>query len=281
MGVATFSGTCNPGELASLGMPLLGNLQYLACRCWGTCNAGHASVGIYTSDACMPSCLVFLNVATCLNNCKRVRSDPPQNQPHWIGISTQQCTAQPTIQNGTPTLVRLPPKLSRTGFFPLEHGADRLPRVVGEEWPNGGPGRRLVVFVARQSVILLSRASARRFRDPFSPLRSASPHCQFTHDKPFRVKSCPYWSSFRSPSLSSWLSSTTTIHWMLPLTTTVYNSFQVQLLVKQEKIYEACSFRATSDHRVWLLWSSQKIRFISVFWTWAPCTTPWKVGSQL
>ena len=32
----------------------------------------------------------------------------------------------------------------------------------------------------------------------------AKAHCQFTHDKPFRVRSCPYWSSWVA---SSWLSS--------------------------------------------------------------------------
>ena len=39
-----------------------------------------------------------------------------------------------------------------------------------------------------------------------SPGRSipAKAHCQFTHDKPFRVRSCPYWSSWVA---SSWLSS--------------------------------------------------------------------------
>lgn len=48
--------------------------------------------------------VILVRSPTCSNNCMRVKSDSTQNPPHWIGISTRQCTAQRTIQNGTPTL---------------------------------------------------------------------------------------------------------------------------------------------------------------------------------
>ena len=92
-------------------------------------------------------------------------------------------------------------------------------RSLVKAWP-GGPGLarpRLVPACVRCSTEreLPSRATARRFRILLCSslrctghLQQAGPHCQFTHDKPFRVKSWPYWSSW---VVSSWLSRTRSI----------------------------------------------------------------------
>ena len=135
------------------------------------------------------------------------------------------CTLCPTNRSArTPTLEK-PRKLSKTSFHPTDKlQSSVLPGYVTvwkcshgmeggrEAWPGQPcqprPDHAVLVFLDQPTVRLLTRTTARRFRDllaaVFVSLSAAlseaetqarhqpNSHCQFTHDKPFRVRSWPY-----------------------------------------------------------------------------------------
>ena len=150
---------------------------------------------------------------------------------------------KPFSQNTNITNIQQPPKLSKTSSWASQatrQPGRARPVQDGERRGQWWPGRaRVRVATAQTSVSLLhgpprpsdtarlggEEREARRGTNPGdgdrrpqpgesqegpsaapSPGRSipAKAHCQFTHDKPFRVRSCPYWSSWVA---SSWLSS--------------------------------------------------------------------------
>ena len=98
-------------------------------------------------------------------------SDATQNPPHWIGISTRHCTTQPTIrtehQHCCPRLARKTGSERRPGRAGLRRWCGQRRGLVPPARPARPPGP------AHNSVILLSRASARRFRDPLRFVRLA------------------------------------------------------------------------------------------------------------
>ena len=118
-------------------------------------------------------------------------------------------------------------------------------------------------------------------------------HCQFTHDKPFRVRSCPYWSSWVA---SSWLSSSqpnlsgcsSRDHSLWPssglLALTPRSQFPVQIIVKQANTPPSCpahtaSTRGEVKHAKAHSEAEDPIESGAVNFE-ARVKTAWKVGSQ-
>lgn len=118
-------------------------------------------------------------------------------------------------------------------------------------------------------------------------------HCQFTHDKPFRVRSCPYWSSWVA---SSWLSSSqpnlsgcsSRDHSLWPspglLALTPRSQFPVQIIVKQANTPPCCpahtaSTRGEVKHAKAHSEAEDPIESGAVNFE-ARVKTAWKVGSQ-
>ena len=147
-----------------------------------------------------------------------VKSDRTQNK-HTDSWS-QWCPTNHSVRRPT-TNIWDSPKLSKTSLVCWPGGAVRDPASPSRTEPEPREG---VAWSSRPGPArLLDRAwasisphhMARRFWILLSSslrctghLQQAGPHCQFTHDKPFRVKSWPYWSSW---VVSSWLSRTRSI----------------------------------------------------------------------
>ena len=150
--------------------------------------------------------------------CMCVKSDRTQNK-HTDSWS-QWCPTNHSVRRPT-TNIWDSPKLSKTSLVCWPGGAVRDPASPSRTEPEPREG---VAWSSRHGPArLLDRAwasisphhMARRFWILLSSslrctghLQQAGPHCQFTHDKPFRVKSWPYWSSW---VVSSWLSRTRSI----------------------------------------------------------------------
>ena len=161
---------------------------------------------------------VCVPVSHLFDYCMCVKSDRTQNK-HTDSWS-QWCPTNHSVRRPT-TNIWDSPKLSKTSLVCWPGGAVRDPASPSRTEPEPREG---VAWSSRPGPArLLDRAwasisphhMARRFWILLSSslrctghLQQAGPHCQFTHDKPFRVKSWPYWSSW---VVSSWLSRTRSI----------------------------------------------------------------------
>ena len=223
-----------------------------------------------------------------------------------------------------------PRKLSKTSSWPGQ--ATRQPgQARGEAWPVSGKSRAgplrvecpllrrpWASYTARhphptrpglggereRRLREPTRGTKRRPRprgEPRGSVRCTEPgrsipgpaHCQFTHDKPFRVRSCPYWSSWVA---SSWLSSSqpnlsgcsSRDHSLWPssglLALTPRSQFPVQIIVKQANTPPSCpahtaSTRGEVKHAKAHSEAEDPIESGAVNFE-ARVKTAWKVGSQ-
>ena len=152
----------------------------------------------------------------------------PEN--YNASLTSSPCPTNRSVR--TPTLPAS--KLSKTSSWP-SHQAARPSQARGEAWPVGTEAGRVTEsgvwpllrrpwasYTARRPHPTRpglggereewgnqpggrsgGRGQGRAVRCTGRSIPSKA-HCQFTHDKPFRVRSCPYWSSWVA---SSWLSS--------------------------------------------------------------------------
>ena len=157
----------------------------------------------------IPSLRPTCSITACVSNLIELRAAHGQMDVVVVPCPTNHSVRTPTfeiLQN-----------------FPKPVWPGRTVRPGGRPTVRGCQCRRSLSLPARAGRLcsLLDGAwasysnTARRFRILLCSslrctghLQQAGPHCQFTHDKPFRVKSWPYWSSW---VVSSWLSRTRSI----------------------------------------------------------------------